>query len=71
MTPVVVEAEFEVSEAIDGRLSGNGTNNGTNLVLQSDILVARSLRDEIRTLQVERSELVCHDRLVRVFQWLG
>lgn len=70
MGPFVVKAEFEVSKTVDRRLSRNGTNDRANLILQRDVLVSGSLRDEIRTFQIERPELVGHDRLVRVLQWL-
>ena len=64
MTPLVVETELEVSETVDRRLSGNGADDGTNLIIQRDVLVAGSLRYEIRTLQVKGPKLVGHDRLV-------
>ena len=64
MTPVIVETELEVSEAVDCRLSGNGADNSTDLVLQRDVLVAGSLRYKARALQAERPKLVGHDGLV-------
>ena len=66
MTPLVVERELKVSKTIDRRMSRNSTNGRANLVLQRDMLVPGSLRDEIRTLQVKRPKLVRHDRLVRI-----
>ena len=71
MTPLVVEAELEVSEAVDRHLFGNGTNDGANLILQRYVLVAGALRYEVRTLQVQCPKLVDHDRLVRVLERLG
>ena len=68
--PLVAEAEFEVSETIDRRLSGNSTDYGANLILQRDVFVAGSLGDEVRTFQVERPEFVGHGCLVRISQRL-
>ena len=67
VTPLVIEAEFEVSETIDRRLSRNGTDNRANLIVQRDILVAGPSRDEVRTLQVKRPKFIGHDCLVRIF----
>ena len=50
VTPLVVEAELEVSKAVDRGLSGNGTNDRANLILQGDVLVTHPLRDQVRTL---------------------
>jgi len=68
--PLVVEAELEVSETIDRCLSRNSTDDGANLIFRRDVLVTGTLRNEVRTLQVERPELVRHDRLVRILQRL-
>ena len=70
MTPLVVETELEVPETVDRGLSGNGADDGTNLIIQRDVLIAGSLGDEVRTLEVKRPELVCHDRLVRILERL-
>ena len=70
VTPLVVEAELEVPETVDRCLSGNRTDDCANLIFQSDVLVAGSLRDKTRTFQIKRPELVGHDRLVRVLQRL-
>jgi len=59
--PLVVEAELKVSETIDRCLSRNSTDDCTNLVFQRDVLVAGTLEDKVRTLQVERPELIRHD----------
>ena len=37
--PLVVEAELEVSETIDRRLSRNSTDDRANLIFQRDVLV--------------------------------
>lgn len=50
VTPIVVEAKLEVSETIDCRLPRNSTDDRANLILQRDVIVTGSLRDEIRTL---------------------
>ena len=47
VTLLVVEAELEVPETTDCRLSRNSPDDCTNLILQRGVLVARSLRDEI------------------------
>ena len=70
MTPLVVETELEVSETVDSGLSRDSTDDSADLVLQRGVLIPRPLRNETRTLQVERPELVGHDRLVNVFQRL-
>ena len=70
MTPLVVETEFEISETVDRALSRDSTDDSTNLVIQRDVLVSRPLRDEIRTLRVERPELISHDCLVSVLHRL-
>ena len=62
VTPLVVEAELEVSETIHCCLDRNDTDGNANLIRQCDVLVARILRDEVRTLQVKRPELVDQDR---------
>ena len=33
--PLIVEAELEIPEAVDRRLSGNGADDRTNSILQS------------------------------------
>ena len=71
MTPLVVESELEVSETIDRRLSGNRADDGTNLIIQRNVLVAGSLRYEVRTLRVKCPELIGHDRLIRILERLG
>ena len=70
MTPLVVETELEVSETVNSGLSRDSTDDSADLVLQRDVLIPRPSRDEIRTFQVERPELVSHDRLVSVLQRL-
>ena len=54
----VVERERDVAVAVDGRLAGHRADGGAHLVLDRDVLVARALRDEGRTLAVKRVELV-------------
>ena len=50
VSPFVVEAELEISKTIDRCLSRNGANDRANLVIERDILIARTLRNEVRTL---------------------
>ena len=70
MCPLVVEAKPNVSETVDRGLSGNGANDRTNLVVQRNVLVAGSTRNKVRALQIERPELVRHDRFVYILQRL-
>ena len=70
MGPLVVEAQLKVLEAIYRRLPRNSADDRANLIFQRNVLVARTLRDEVRTLQVERPKLICHDGLVRILQRL-
>jgi len=65
VSPLIVEAELKVSGTIASR---NSIGSHASLVFQRDVLV--TLRDEVRTLQVERPELACHDRLVHTLQRL-
>jgi hypothetical protein len=46
VSPLVVEAELKEPETIDRRLSRNSPNDCANLILQRDVLVTGSLRDE-------------------------
>ena len=64
MTPLVVETELEVLETVDRRLSGNGADDRTNLILQRYIFVSGTLRYEVRTLEVKCPKLVGHGSLV-------
>jgi len=68
--PLIVEAELEVLETVDRRLSRNSADDRANLIFQRNPLVVGTLRDEVRTLEVERPKLVCHDRLVCVLKRL-
>src|ERR1700743_3473991 len=70
VTQFVVIAEFEVPETIDRRLPRNSTNDWADLILQRDILVAGSSRDEVRTFHIQCPELVNHERLVSILQRL-
>ena len=70
MTLLEVEAELKVSETIDRCLSRNGTYGNTNLIHRCDVLIAGTLRNEVRTLQVKCPELVDQNQLVRILQRL-
>ena len=69
-TPLAVEAELNVLETVDRCLSRNSASDRANVTLRRDGLVAGTLRNEVGMLQVKCPELVCHDRLTHILEWL-
>ena len=64
MRPLAVEAKLKVSETVDRGLSGIGTNDRANLIVQRDVFVAGSTRNRVQAPRIERSELVRRGRIV-------
>ena len=67
MCPLVVEAKPNVSETVDRGLSGSGTNDRANLIVQRDVFVAGYTRNRVQAPRIECSELVRRGRMVQTY----
>ena len=66
----VVVRQLDVAVAIHGAHSRDRADSCTDLVRERDTLIPRTLGNQGRALRMNRVELVHHERLETVAQWL-
>ena len=62
----VLERQVDVSVAVDIRLAGDCTDDGTSLVLRGNPFIPSARGDKRRTGALQGAKFVCQDRFIRV-----
>ena len=70
MTPGVFEREVHISVAVDVRLAGDCSNDGTSLVLSGGSFITSTRGNEVRAGSLQGTKFIRQNRFVRVFDRL-